>query len=209
MRCGTHCPARCSSRSSTRRSGCTRSTPAGSPATSGWPAGINIVLQTCFFAISDVLPRDEAIARIKDAVAKTYGRARRRRRGSANSPRSTARSTGCTGSRSPTGSTATHGPRPAGAGQRPGVRAHRHRGDDRRARRRAAGQRAARRRHLPQRHRRLRKRNISELVAVWDPDTCIQCGNCSFRLPAQRDPHQVLRARPTRRRARHRSRPRR
>jgi pyruvate-ferredoxin/flavodoxin oxidoreductase len=34
---------------------------------------INTVMQTCFFAISGVLPRDEAIAAIKDAVQKTYG----------------------------------------------------------------------------------------------------------------------------------------
>ncbi|MBL9209087.1 MAG: pyruvate:ferredoxin (flavodoxin) oxidoreductase [Opitutaceae bacterium] len=34
----------------------------------------NTVLQTCFFALSGVLPRDEAIAQIKAAIAKTYGR---------------------------------------------------------------------------------------------------------------------------------------
>src|SRR5580658_9772596 len=34
----------------------------------------NTVLQTCFFAISGVLPREEAIAKIKAAIAKTYGR---------------------------------------------------------------------------------------------------------------------------------------
>ncbi len=34
---------------------------------------INTVMQTCFFAISGVLPRDEAIAAIKHAVEKTYG----------------------------------------------------------------------------------------------------------------------------------------
>ena len=34
----------------------------------------NTVLQTCFFAISGVLPRDEAIAHIKEAIHKTYGR---------------------------------------------------------------------------------------------------------------------------------------
>ena len=33
---------------------------------------INVVLQTCFFAISDVLPRDRAIACIKESVRKTY-----------------------------------------------------------------------------------------------------------------------------------------
>jgi pyruvate-ferredoxin/flavodoxin oxidoreductase len=34
----------------------------------------NTVLQTCFFAISGVLPREAAIAKIKAAIAKTYGR---------------------------------------------------------------------------------------------------------------------------------------
>jgi pyruvate-ferredoxin/flavodoxin oxidoreductase len=34
------------------------------------------------------------------------------------------------------------------------------------------------------------KRNISELVAVWDPELCIQCGNCSFVCP-----HSVIRSR--------------
>ena len=40
----------------------------------GLPGRINTVLQTCFFAISGVLPREEAIAAIKAAIAKTYGR---------------------------------------------------------------------------------------------------------------------------------------
>ena len=34
----------------------------------------NTVLQTCFFAISGVLERDEAIERIKTSIAKTYGK---------------------------------------------------------------------------------------------------------------------------------------
>ena len=33
---------------------------------------INTIMQTCFFAISGVLPRDEAIAQIKHAIEKTY-----------------------------------------------------------------------------------------------------------------------------------------
>ena len=33
------------------------------------------------------------------------------------------------------------------------------------------------------------KRNISELVAVWDSDSCIQCGNCGFVCP-----HSVIRS---------------
>ncbi|WP_084170140.1 pyruvate:ferredoxin (flavodoxin) oxidoreductase [Paraburkholderia ferrariae] len=35
---------------------------------------VNTLLQTCFFALSGVLPRDEAIAAIKRAIRKTYGR---------------------------------------------------------------------------------------------------------------------------------------
>ncbi|HPA46641.1 MAG TPA: pyruvate:ferredoxin (flavodoxin) oxidoreductase [bacterium] len=39
----------------------------------GMGARINTIMQTCFFAISGVLPRDEAIAAIKKAIKKTYG----------------------------------------------------------------------------------------------------------------------------------------
>jgi pyruvate-ferredoxin/flavodoxin oxidoreductase len=35
---------------------------------------INSVMQTCFFAISGVLPREEAISHIKKAIEKTYGK---------------------------------------------------------------------------------------------------------------------------------------
>jgi len=39
----------------------------------GMGARINTIMQTCFFAISGVLPKDEAIEKIKDAIKKTYG----------------------------------------------------------------------------------------------------------------------------------------
>ncbi len=39
---------------------------------------INTIMQTCFFGISGVLPQEEAIAAIKEAVEKTYGRKSRR-----------------------------------------------------------------------------------------------------------------------------------
>ena len=35
---------------------------------------INTVMQTCFFAISNILPKDEAIAQIKNAIKKTYSK---------------------------------------------------------------------------------------------------------------------------------------
>jgi len=41
---------------------------------SGMGGRINTVMQVCFFALSGVLPRDEAIAQIKKFVQKTYGK---------------------------------------------------------------------------------------------------------------------------------------
>jgi len=41
---------------------------------SGMGGRINTIMQTCFFAISNVLPREEAIAQIKKSIKKTYAR---------------------------------------------------------------------------------------------------------------------------------------
>ncbi len=41
---------------------------------SGMGGRINTVMQTCFFALSGVLPREEGIAQIKHAIEKTYGK---------------------------------------------------------------------------------------------------------------------------------------
>ncbi|MBN1868746.1 pyruvate:ferredoxin (flavodoxin) oxidoreductase [Candidatus Sumerlaeota bacterium] len=40
----------------------------------GLGARINTIMQTCFFAISGVLPQDQAIEKLKKAIEKTYGR---------------------------------------------------------------------------------------------------------------------------------------
>ncbi len=40
----------------------------------GMGGRINTILQTCFFALSGVMPKEQAIERIKDAIRKTYGR---------------------------------------------------------------------------------------------------------------------------------------
>ncbi|MCX6998352.1 MAG: pyruvate:ferredoxin (flavodoxin) oxidoreductase [Kiritimatiellaeota bacterium] len=40
----------------------------------GMGTRINTIMQTCFFAISGVLPKDEAIEKIKGTIKKTYGR---------------------------------------------------------------------------------------------------------------------------------------
>ena len=117
----------------------------------GLAGRINIVLQTCFFAISGVLPREQAIERIKDAIAKTYGR-----RGAEVVERNQAAVDraldGLHRVEVPERVTADARAAAGRARARARVRAHRHRGDDGRPRRRAAGQRAAGRRHLPERH---------------------------------------------------------
>ncbi|MBW7850897.1 MAG: pyruvate:ferredoxin (flavodoxin) oxidoreductase [Rhodospirillales bacterium] len=43
-------------------------------ADTGMGQRINTIMQTCYFALAKVLPRDEAIAQIKEAIRKTYGR---------------------------------------------------------------------------------------------------------------------------------------
>jgi pyruvate-ferredoxin/flavodoxin oxidoreductase len=40
----------------------------------GMGVRINSIMQTCFFAISNILPKDEAIAKIKKTIEKTYGK---------------------------------------------------------------------------------------------------------------------------------------
>ena len=47
-------------------------------AAAGMGRRINTIMQTCFFAIAGVLPKDAAIAAIKQAVDKTYGKKSRR-----------------------------------------------------------------------------------------------------------------------------------
>ncbi len=155
----------------------------------GLAGRINIVLQTCFFAISGVLPREQAIDRIKDAVAKTYGR-----RGDLVVERNQAAVdqalAGLSRVELPARPTATrdlplvvpaHAPAfvrtvtaemMAGRGDALPVSALPVDGT------------------YPSGTAAFEKRNISELVAVWDPDLCIQCGNCSFVCP-----HSVIRSR--------------
>jgi pyruvate-ferredoxin/flavodoxin oxidoreductase len=41
---------------------------------SGMGGRINTIMQVCFFALSGVLPKEEAIEAIKDSIKKTYGK---------------------------------------------------------------------------------------------------------------------------------------
>jgi pyruvate-ferredoxin/flavodoxin oxidoreductase len=148
----------------------------------------NTVLQTCFFAISGVLPRDEAIAKIKAAIAKTYGR-----RGAdvvAKNHAAVDRALeGLHRIEVPGGVTSGRDlPAVVPAGAPEFVRTvtaamMAGRGDDLPVSALPADG------TYPSGTAAYEKRNISELVAEWDPELCIQCGNCSFVCP-----HSVIRS---------------
>jgi len=149
----------------------------------------NIVLQTCFFALSGVMPREQAIEKIKAAVAKTYGR-----RGAEVVKRNQAAVDSALD-----GLHRVDVPRQATATREPPAVVPAHasefvrtvtaemlagRGDDLPVSALPADG------TYPSGTAAYEKRNISELVAVWDSDLCIQCGNCSFVCP-----HSVIRSR--------------
>ena len=149
----------------------------------------NIVLQTCFFALSGVLPREQAIEQIKNAVAKTYAR-----RGVEVVERNQAAVDraleGLHRIEIPERVTATRGLPSVVPAHAPEF-----------VRNVTAEMLAGRGDDLPvsvlpvdgtypSGTAAYEKRNISELVAVWDPELCIQCGNCSFVCP-----HSVIRSR--------------
>jgi pyruvate-ferredoxin/flavodoxin oxidoreductase len=155
----------------------------------GLAGRINVVLQTCFFAISGVLPRKVAIDRIKKAITKTYGR-----RGEDVVKRNQAAVDraleGLHRIEVPGKVTATRElPRVVPDDVPEFVRTV------------TAEMMAGRGDALPvsvlpvdgtypSGTASYEKRNIAEFVAEWDPATCIQCGNCSFVCP-----HSVIRSR--------------
>ncbi len=148
----------------------------------------NTILQTCFFAISGVLPRDAAIGKIKSAIARTYGR-----RGAAVVEKNQQAV-----DRALDGLHKIQVPgRATSARELPAVVPS---GAPEFVRTVTAEMMAGRGDELPvsalpadgtypSGTAAYEKRNISELVALWDPDLCIQCGNCSFVCP-----HSVIRS---------------
>ena len=155
----------------------------------GMGSRINTIMQTCFFALSGVLPREEAIARIKKAIAKSY-----EKKGQAVVDKNYEAVDRTLGRlhRIPLGA-APSNRRQAGV-QLP---------DDAPAfvRNVTAAMMADRGDTLPvsalppdgtwpSATTRWEKRNIADQIPVWEPALCIQCGNCGFVCP-----HSVIRSR--------------
>ena len=148
----------------------------------------NTVLQTCFFAISGVMPREEAIEKVKAAITKTYARksmaivqknheAVDASLAHLHEVQVPASATGQRELIPPVPSDAPPFVREVTATMLSG------RGDELPVSALPADG------SYPSGTTRYEKRNISEIIAVWDNEACIQCGNCSFVCP-----HAVLRA---------------
>lgn len=148
----------------------------------------NTVLQTCFFAISGIMPREEAIEKVKAAITKTYARKSmaivQKNHEAVDASLAHLHEvqvpTSATGQRDlipPVPSDAPPFVREVTATMLAG------RGDELPVS--ALPVDGA----YPSGTTRYEKRNISEIIAVWDNEACIQCGNCSFVCP-----HAVLRA---------------
>ncbi|MGD9996716.1 MAG: pyruvate:ferredoxin (flavodoxin) oxidoreductase [Ilumatobacteraceae bacterium] len=143
---------------------------------------INTVMQTCFFALSGVLPTDEAIAKLKDAIEKTYGK-----RGDVVVERNVAAVdhslanlhevkapavVSATRHRRATVSTIGDGPGGratarmlAGEGDLLPVSAFRPDGS------------------FTTGTSKLERRTIAVEIPIWEPDLCIDCGKCTIVCP--------------------------
>jgi pyruvate-ferredoxin/flavodoxin oxidoreductase len=156
----------------------------------GMEGRTNTVMQTCFFAISGVLPREQAIAKIKAAIEKTYGAK------GAEVVRKNFEAVDQTLARLhevplPTAASAATGRRrlPIVSDRAPRfvqdvtARMMAGRGDEI-----PVGALPADGTY-PSATARWEKRNVSDSVASWEPEICIQCGNCSLICP-----HAVIRS---------------
>jgi len=154
----------------------------------GMGARINTVMQTCFFAISGVLPRDEAIAAIKHAIEKTYGK-----RGEAVVQKNFAAVDSTLANlyevQAPSQVTSTFDLRPPVPAESPEfvqkVIAKMITGEGDLLPVSALPVDGT----YPSGTAQWEKRNIALEIPVWDEDLCIQCGKCVLVCP-----HSVIRA---------------
>jgi pyruvate-ferredoxin/flavodoxin oxidoreductase len=150
---------------------------------------INTIMQTCFFALSGVLPRDEAIAKIKAAIEKTY-----MRKGAdivqLNFKAVDASLDHLHQVTVPARVSSTRGMKQAVSDRAPAfvkevtVPMLIGRGDSLPVSMIPVDG------TYPSGTARWEKRNIADFIPKWEPAICIQCGNCSFVCP-----HSVIRAR--------------
>ncbi|MBL7731630.1 MAG: pyruvate:ferredoxin (flavodoxin) oxidoreductase, partial [Chitinophagaceae bacterium] len=154
----------------------------------GMSSRINTIMQTCYFALSGVLPREEAITQIKKAIEKTYFKKGQKvidqnfRAVDAtlehlNEVPYTSKITGATLTQQTVSSKA-----PAFVQEVTAIMMAGH-GDELPVSKMTVDG------TYPSGTTRWEKRNISDLVPVWEPGTCIQCGNCAYVCP-----HSVIRA---------------
>ncbi len=149
---------------------------------------INTIMQVCFFAISGVLPREEAIAKIKEAIEKTYGK-----RGKVVIEQNFAAVDAALAHlhevRVPATATATRHRPPIVSEEAPEIV------------QRVSAVMLANKGDLlpvsafpvdgtwPTGTTQWEKRNIALEIPIWDPKVCIQCNQCVFVCP-----HAALRA---------------
>ncbi len=160
----------------------------------GMGGRINTVMQVCFFALANVLPREEAIAKIKQSIRKTYGK-----KGEAvvemnlNAVDQTLDhlyevpvQSLAQGESSPSGAVIPHSPvpdhAPAFVRDVLGTMMARH-GDDLPVSALPVDG------TYPTGTTQWEKRNVAADIPVWDPDVCVQCGKCVMVCP-----HSVIRA---------------
>jgi len=154
----------------------------------GMAGRINTVMQTCFFAISGVLPREEAIEQIKYSIKKTYGK-----RGEAVVRRNYAAVDATLANmfemKVPDKVSSTIELPPAVPGEAPAfvqdVTAMMIKGEGDLLPVSALPVDGT----YPTATTQWEKRNIALEVPVWDPDVCIQCGKCVYVCP-----HAVIRS---------------
>ncbi len=154
----------------------------------GMGARINTIMQTCFFAISGVLPREEAIAQIKKAIQKTYGK-----RGEAVVQKNFAAVDQALAHLEkvelPSAATSEFDLIPAISDKAPkfvhDVLGQIAAGQGDRLPVSAIPAGGA----FPTGTAQWEKRNIAQFIPVWDKDLCIQCGKCVMVCP-----HAVIRS---------------
>ena len=149
---------------------------------------VNTILQTCFFALSGVLPREDAIVEIKKAIDKDY-----RRKGASMVRKNFAAVDAALAHlhevEIPNEVTSGFDPPPVVAESAPEfvksvtARMLAGRGDEIPVSALPADG------TFPSGTTKYEKRSIAFEVPVWEPDLCIQCGQCSIVCP-----HSVIRA---------------